>query len=47
MNAQNYWQLFLETGAPEMYLLYNEAKKAEERNVPQYQGIGSQGQQLQ
>ena len=46
MNAQNYWQLFLETGAPEMYLLYNEAKKAEEHNVPQYQRIGPQGQQL-
>jgi len=33
MNAQNYWQLFLETGAPEMYLLYNEARKVEQVNV--------------
>ena len=27
MNAGGYWQLFLETGAPEMYLLYNKARK--------------------
>ena len=26
MNAMDYWQLFLETGAPEAYLLYNQAK---------------------
>ena len=29
MNAQDYWTLFLETGAPEMYLLYNRARKME------------------
>ena len=33
MNSQNYWQMFLETGAPEMYLLYNEARKVEQQNV--------------
>lgn len=33
MNSQNYWQLFLETGAPEMYLLYNEARKVEQTYV--------------
>lgn len=33
MNSQNYWQLFLETGAPEMYLLYNEARKVEKAHV--------------
>lgn len=47
MNAQNYWQLFLETGAPEMYLLYTEARKTEERDVPQYQGIDPTGHKLQ
>ena len=33
MNAANYWQLFLETGAPEMYLLYQQARKTEETHV--------------
>lgn len=33
MNANNYWQMFLETGAPEMYLLYNEARKTEANHV--------------
>lgn len=33
MNAQDFWQMFLETGAPEMYLLYNQARKTEEPNV--------------
>ena len=27
------WQLFLETGAPELYLLYTNAKNREEPNV--------------
>ncbi len=29
MNAQVYWQLFRETGAPEAYVLYQEAKREE------------------
>ena len=32
MDAQNYWELFLETGAPEMYMLYR-AKKMEDIHV--------------
>jgi len=36
MNASNYWQLFLETGAPEMYLLYHSALKTEENHVPDH-----------
>ena len=27
MNAQNFWELFLETGSPELYVLYSHAKK--------------------
>ena len=27
MQEENYWQLFVETGAPEAYLLYQSAKK--------------------
>lgn len=29
MNAKEYWQLFLETGAPEAYLMYSKQLKSE------------------
>lgn len=29
MNAKDYWQLFLETGAPEAYLMYSKQRKTE------------------
>ena len=38
MNAQDYWQLFLETGAPELYLLYTKAAKTEGVHVPDCSG---------
>ena len=47
MNAQGLWQLFMETGAPEMYLLYNKARRAEDRNVLDDSGIGASGNTLQ
>lgn len=47
MNAKGYWQLFLDTGAPEMYLLYNKARKAEESHVFEDTGAGTQGNSLQ
>ena len=47
MNAANYWQLFLDTGAPEMYLLYQKARKAEETHVSDDPGHRSQGNGLQ
>lgn len=31
MNAGFYWKLFLQTGAPEVYLLYKEASRNEEK----------------
>ena len=40
MNAQNYWQMFLETGAPEFYLLYNKARKLENDYVLDRSGLG-------
>ncbi len=46
MQSQNYWQLFLETGAPEMYLLYHQAKRLEENDVSDDPGIGSAGFKL-
>lgn len=47
MNAQSYWQLFIETGAPEMYLLYNKARKAEDTHVFDHSGTGASGNSLQ
>lgn len=47
MDAQNFWQVFLETGAPEMYLLYNKARKMEEIHVLDDSGPGASGHKLQ
>ena len=33
MIADNYWSLFLETGAPEAYILYNIARRMEDKHV--------------
>ena len=47
MNSRQLWQAFLDTGAPEMYLLYNQAKKQEESHVSNDQGSGVTGYELQ
>lgn len=47
MKASDYWSLFLETGAPEAYLLYNRALKMEATNVPEGSGLGSADHGLQ
>lgn len=47
MDSQFAWQVFLETGAPEMYLLYNQAKKMENTNVFENQGPGATGNKVQ
>ncbi len=47
MNAQNFWQMFLETGSPEMYLLYSQAKKMEGHHVFDDQGLDTEGHKLQ
>lgn len=33
MNSSDYWKLFMDTGAPEMYLCYIKTREVEERNV--------------
>ena len=38
MNSMDYWQLFLETGAPEAYLMYSKHLKSEANYV--YYGSG-------
>ncbi len=47
MNANDYWRIFLETGAPEAYLLYSRALKMEARDVSDNTGTGFEGNRLQ
>ena len=47
MNANDYWRFFIETGAPEAYLLYSRALKMEAMNVSENTGSGSAGNGLQ
>ena len=47
MNAENYWQLFLETGAPEMYLLWKQSLNTEEIHVSDHPGHRPAGYGLQ
>lgn len=47
MNAMDYWQLFLETGAPEAYLLYNKQLKVEGKHVRDDSGYRPQSNRLQ
>ena len=47
MNARDYWELFLETGAPEAYLLYSRALKMEAMHVSDDKGIGTESYGLQ
>ena len=47
MNAQDYWTMFLETGAPELYLLFNQARKMEGKHVSDNTGPGTEGLGLQ
>ena len=47
VDAKEYWQLFLETGAPELYMMYTRALKSEGNNVPEHHSIGAESQRLQ
>ena len=47
MNAMDYWQLFLETGAPEAYLMYSQHLKMEEAHVFYHPGHSPQSDGLQ
>ena len=47
MKANDYWNIFLETGAPEMYLLYSKALKMEAMDVLDDKGTGAAGHGLQ
>ena len=47
MSANDYWRLFIETGAPEAYLLYSRALKMEAMHVFDDKGAGTQSHGLQ
>ena len=47
MNAKDYWSVFLETGAPEAYLLYSAALKTEGKHVPDDSGSCPEGSRFQ
>ena len=47
MDKNSAWQLFLSTGAPEAYLLYNQLKESEDGYVPESPGLGHTGHNLQ
>ena len=47
MDANQFWLAFLDTGAPEMYLLYSKAKRMGELRVPDSKGFGAESHELQ
>ena len=47
MRSDLYWQLFVKTGSPEAYLMFNEARRMEQSHVPQYQRPGCPGRTIQ
>lgn len=47
MDSNAIWQVFLDTGAPEMYLLYNKVRQSEEFHVFNDSRSGSAGNALQ
>ena len=47
MDPISLWQAFIETGAPEFYLMYNQARKAELNHVSDGSGTGHQSNQIQ
>lgn len=47
MRSKDYWQAFVETGAPEFYTLYSQAKRLENSHVPDDQGAGAARHGLQ
>lgn len=40
MDAKDYWNFFMETGAPELYLMYAKAMRSEEKDVSENKGTG-------
>ena len=47
MRSDDYWKIFLETGAPEAYLSYSRALKMEKTDVSDHEGPRFAGHGLQ
>lgn len=47
MKSRELWQAFLETGAPEFYLLYSKARNSEDNHVFDDTGAGVASNALQ
>ncbi len=47
MKAMDYWQLFLDTGAPEAYLMYSTMRKSEDTHVFDHPGRSPESYGLQ
>lgn len=47
MDAKEIWDLFLETGAPEVYMMYTRALKSEGNHVPEHHSLGAESQPIQ
>ena len=47
MDEQSAWQMFLETGAPEMYLIYTQARKMENTYVFEDSGLSPESYKIQ
>ena len=47
MKSTDYWQLFLETGAPEAYLMYTKQLKSEAAYVYDHSGHRPESNRLQ
>lgn len=47
MNANQFWTIFMETGAPEAYLMYAKMRKMEASHVFDNAGPGGAGHGLQ
>ncbi len=46
MDAVEYWKLFLETGRPEIYVMYTQALKAEGAHVSEDNCAGIKNQRI-
>ena len=47
MKDHMFWNMFLQTGSPEAYLLFSEARKVKDEYVSDHTRPGDQGNQIQ
>ena len=47
MDSQKIWQMFMQTGSPELYVLYKQACKMEDSHAFDNPGAGASGYGLQ